>query len=98
MRLQVYALFARQAHEVAEPPGLLHAEVEETRHVYVAESEARIDAGVRALAVDVVVIGGAGQGEDVAVTGAVESDAGEQGAASLLAFEDHAADAFALRN
>ena len=89
---QLDALFGGALHHRRELVLAEHPEVEVAPHVDVAEPEARRQPGVGALAVEVVVEGGAGLGEHVTVAGAVDDDRSGEREPSLLALEDHAPD------
>ena len=84
------ALLGGALHDPGELVLAQHAEVEVAPHVDVAETEAGVEPGVGALAVEVVVERRAGLGEHVTVTGAVDDDRCGQREAALLALEDHA--------
>ncbi len=76
-------------HDLAELALTQHPEVQVAAHVHVAEAKARGEAGMGALAVEVVVEPGACQREHIPVSGAVDDDGRREREPALLALEDH---------
>jgi hypothetical protein len=84
--------------KAAEGLGLAGLEFDPAVHVDAAEQPRGVHAVVHVRLFDVVHVGGAGAGEQVAVAGGVDHHVGHDGHAAFLALEHHALDGAVLHD
>jgi hypothetical protein len=91
-------LFAPARHEAGEGVGLAGLEFDPAVHVHAAEEPGGVHAVVHVGLFDVVHVGGAGAGEQVAVAGGIDHHVGHDRHAAFLALEHHALDGAVLHD